>query len=121
MQLHRGEIWLVELGNGIGSEQNGRQRPVLVVQNDIGNFHSPTVTIIPLTSQLKKCLPTHVTLQKTNCLLYTSTALIEQIATISKERFIKFIGVIDKSEMFAVENALLIQIGITPRNNCAYA
>ena len=111
-QFKRGQIWMAEFYDGVGSEQKGRQRPILIAQNDMGNFYAPTVTIVPLTSRTKRWMPTHVTLHKTICLLYTSTALVEQITTISKERFIKFLGMIDSSEMIQVEEAIRVQMGI---------
>ena len=119
-ELRRGDIWLVNLNGGIGSEQT-MIRPVAILQNNSGNKYSPTVTIVPLTSRSKKWLPTHVTLHKTTCLLSLSVALAEQVTTISKERFIKYIGEVNKSEMFAIENALLVQMGIGSKNNIAYA
>jgi len=120
-QINRGEIWVAELQGGRGSEQN-MKRPIVIMQNNMGNKFSPTVTICPLTSQQgKKWLPTHVKLFKTKCLSTLSIALAEQVTTISKERLIKFIGYVEKSEMFAIEDALMIQLGIAPRNNVAYA
>lgn len=119
--IKRGQIYLAELHSGIGSEQ-GKLRPVCIIQNNLGNKFAPTCTVIPLSSVLKKCnMPTHVLLSNTKCLERLSMALTEQITTISKDRLVKFIGAVEESEMFAVENALLIQIGITPRNNYAYA
>jgi len=120
-EIKRGDIWVAELQGGRGSEQN-MKRPILVLQNNLGNKYAPTVTIIPLTSSRgKRPLPTHVTLHRTICLTSLSIALAEQVSTISKERLIKFIGNIDKNEMFAIEDAVLIQCGIAPRNNIAYA
>lgn len=120
-ELKRGAIWLVSLSGGIGSEQQ-MVRPCVVIQNNIGNKYSPTVTIIPLTSQQgKKWIPTHVTLHKTTCLMSLSIALAEQVTTVSKERFIKYLGEINPSEMVAIENALMVQMGIGTKNNIAYA
>ena len=119
-EIHRGEIWLAELIGGKGSEQK-LIRPVVVMQNDIGNYYSPTVTIVPLTSQNKKWMPTHVTLHRTTCLRALSIALAEQVDTISKERFIKYIGNIGYSEILEIENALMVQLGIENKNNIAYA
>jgi len=121
-EIKRGDIYLVNMPSGIGSEQTMINRPVVILQNNMGNKFSPTVTICPLTSQQgKRWLPTHVKLFKTKCLATLSIALAEQITTISKERLTRFIGVVEKSEMFAIEDALLIQMGITPRNNYVYA
>jgi len=118
--IKRGDIWLVDLGNGVGSEQK-MKRPVFVIQNNLGNLHAPTVTILPLTSQNKKWLPTHSTLYKTTCLASLSTVLGEQISTISKERFLKFIGRVNPLEIVAIENAVMIQLGISSMNKVAYA
>ena len=121
-EIKRGDIWLVNMPSGIGSEQTMINRPIVILQNNMGNKFSPTVTICPLTSQQgKRWLPTHVKLFKTKCLATLSIALAEQITTISKERLTRFIGVVEKSEMFAIEDAVLIQCGIAPRNNIAYA
>ena len=120
-EIKRGDIWLVNMPSGIGSEQTMINRPVVILQNNMGNKFSPTITICPLTSQQgKRWLPTHVKLFKTKCLATLSIALAEQITTISKERLTRFIGVVEKSEMFAIDDALMVQMGITPRNNVAY-
>lgn len=121
-QIHRGEIWLVTQNSGTGSEQTMINRPVVVLQNNMGNKYSPTITILPLTSQRgKKPLPTHVTLYKTTCLVSLSTVLAEQLTTVSKEKLTRFIGNVNPNEMFAIEDAVLIQCGIVPRNNYNYA
>ena len=122
-QFNRGEIWLAtDKENKNGSVQTMFNRPVVILQNNMGNRFSPTITILPLTSQRnKKWLPTHVTLYKTKNLNSLSTVLVEQITTISKEKLTRFIGSVDLSEMLDIENAVLIQCGISPRNNIAYA
>jgi len=119
-EIRRGDIWWAELLGGKGSEQK-TTRPVFVIQNNLGNLYSPTVTILPLTSKNKKWLPTHSILHKTTCLASLSTVLAEQITTISKERFLGYIGSINPLEIIAIEDAIMIQLGITPRNNIAYA
>jgi len=120
-EIKRGDIFLAELTGGKGSEMK-MIRPVVIIQNNLGNLHSPCCTVIPLTSKIgKRWMPTHTTLFKTVCLSTLSIALAEQVTTISKERLTRFIGVVEKSEMFAIEDALLIQMGITPRNKVAYA
>jgi mRNA interferase MazF len=113
-QIKRGQIWIVDIGEttGAGSEQRLMMRPIIVTQNDKGNLFSPTVTIVPLTSQNKKWLPTHVTLYKTRCLMSLSIALVEQMSTVSKERFIKFVGYVDDCEMMEIGNAIMIQNGL---------
>jgi len=120
-EIKRGDIWLAELEGSKGSEMK-MVRPVVIIQNNLGNKYSPCCTIIPLTSKVgKRWMPTHTTLHKTVCLSTLSIALAEQVATISKERLTKFIGVVEKSEIVAIEDAIMIQLGIKPRNNIAYA
>jgi len=109
--IRRGDIWMADLRIGtIGSEQ-GEIRPVLVVQNNIGNKHSPTVTIIPLTSKRKNNLPTHVVISE-SFLPMLSVALTEQIRTIDKSRFIKYMGKLNENIMSKINNAIAIQMGL---------
>lgn len=109
--IRRGNIWMADLRIGtIGSEQ-GEIRPVLVVQNNIGNKHSPTVTIIPLTSKTKNNLPTHVVISE-SFLPTLSVALTEQIRTIDKSRFIKYMGKLNENIMSKINNAIAIQMGL---------
>lgn len=115
-QFKRGQIWIAKLSGGMGSEQN-LTRPVVVVQNNIANKYAPTISIVPLTKQNKKWLPTHVILHRTMCLSSLSTALVEQVNTISKERLINYLGEIDYQEMMAIENSLMIQLGIIETKN----
>jgi mRNA interferase MazF len=109
--IRRGDIWMADLRIGtIGSEQ-GEIRPVVVVQNNIGNKFSPTVTIVPLTSRIKNNLPTHVEISD-SCLTALSIALVEQIRTIDKSRLIRHIGRISKSIMNQINEAIAIQVGL---------
>lgn len=109
--VRRGDIWVADLRIGaVGSEQ-GKIRPVLVVQNNIGNKHSPTVTVVPLTSRTKNNLPTHVILNEP-CLPSRSIALAEQIRTIDKSRLIRRIGRISESIMNQINEAIAIQVGL---------
>lgn len=94
----------------VGSEQ-GEIRPVLVVQNNIGNKFSPTVTIVPLTSRTKNNLPTHVVINE-SFLPMLSTALVEQIRTIDKSRLIKYMGKLSKNIISKINNAIAIQMGL---------
>ncbi len=87
MSVHRGEVWLVNLGNGCGSEQRG-VRPCVIVQNDIGNKQSPNTIICPLTSKNKGYSATHFEI---NNLGIPSYILCEQIRVVSKKRLIKYI------------------------------
>jgi len=120
-EIKRGDIWWVSMLGGKGSEQT-LTRPCFVIQNDLGNKFSPTVTILPLTSSnLKKWMPTHTTLHKTTCLTSLSIVLAEQITTVSKERFLGYAGTVNSSEISAIENSILIQLGIASINKVAYA
>lgn len=95
----------------IGSEQGG-PRPAVVVQNDIGNKHAPTVIIAPVTSKTKKTnLPTHVKLTS-KCLERNSMVLLEQIKTIDKSRIESYIGTLTDEEMKMIEKALRISLGM---------
>ena len=108
--VKRGDIWVAELGKGIGSEQRGR-RPVLVIQNNLGNRFSDVITILPLTSQKKKeDLPTHVQISEA-FLLTDSEVLVEQVRSISRERFIAKVGRISQENQALVDDAFLIQHG----------
>lgn len=97
MIVRRGEIYYVEFNNAVGSEQSGT-RPVLVIQNDIGNRYSPTVIGVPLTSRTKRDLPTHMSITSFDCpgLKCDSTALFEQICTFDKTRIRSKVGSIPK-------------------------
>ena len=91
-KIRRGDIYYAYLNPVVGSEQ-GSCRPVLVVQNDIGNEHSPTVVIAPLTRNLRKNpLPTHVVIPKSCGLDRDSLVLVEQIRTIDRSRLSNYIG-----------------------------
>ncbi|SHG39220.1 transcriptional modulator of MazE/toxin, MazF [Thermosyntropha lipolytica DSM 11003] len=114
MMIKRGEIYFAQLNPVIGSEQGGI-RPVLVVQNDIGNQYSPTTIILAITSQINKAkLPTHVELKaETYGLEKDSVILAEQIRTIDKTRLKQRIAVLNEETMKKVDEALLISLGLT--------
>ncbi|MBO6268878.1 MAG: type II toxin-antitoxin system PemK/MazF family toxin [Clostridium sp.] len=108
----RGDIYLVDFDPVVGSEQGG-VRPGLVLQNDIGNFFSPTMVVAPVTTQLKRLdLPTHVLLENVRGLNATSMAVIEQPKPIDKQRIRRYLGKINKEQMKAVEAAMLIEFGM---------
>lgn len=113
MALKRGEIFFAELNPVQGSEQGGI-RPVLVVQNDVGNSHSPTTIVLPITSRLNKAkLPTHVRLSKGESgLARDSVVLAEQIRTIDKRRLQQKVAVLDEKSMRRVNQAMEISMGI---------
>lgn len=109
----RGDIYYADLGQGIGSEQAGN-RPVVIIQNDIGKRHSPTVIVAAITSQTvqKSKLPTHYYIGAGKGLEHPSIVLLEQIRTIDKRRLGKFIGPLRCSEMEKIDSALAISIGL---------
>ncbi|WP_373264862.1 type II toxin-antitoxin system PemK/MazF family toxin [Hungatella hathewayi] len=115
MKLYKGDIYYADLSPVIGSEQGGI-RPVLIIQNDIGNRYSPTVIIASITSRLDKHrLPTHVSFQAQKYgLPRNSIVLLEQIRTIDRIRLNEYIGHMDSVEMQFVEDALLVSLGIEP-------
>jgi mRNA interferase MazF len=112
--IKRGDIFYADLSPVIGSEQGGI-RPVLVVQNDIGNKYSPTVIAAAITSQINKAkLPTHIELDaKEYGLQKDSVVLLEQIRTIDKRRLREKIGRLDDELMKKVNEALSISFGLT--------
>ncbi len=114
MEVVRGDIYYADLSPVVGSEQGG-VRPVLVVQNDVGNKYSPTVIIAAITSQLTKAkLPTHIELNKEQFhLMKDSVVLLEQIRTLDKRRLKEKISSIDENTMKKVDIAIMISLGIT--------
>ena len=114
-KIMRGEMYYADLNPVIGSEQGGL-RPVLILQNNIGNKHSPTVVVAAITSRMgKPKLPTHVRLG-TGRLSKDSIVLLEQIRTIDKRRLHKYIGQVTDDEMEQIEHALFVSIGIDQKN-----
>ena len=109
----RGDVFYAELDPVIGSEQGG-VRPVLIIQNDVGNQHSPTTIVAAITGQLTKAkLPTHVDLAgRENGLAKNSVVLVEQVRTIDKTRLKEYICTLDKQIMEQVDQALLISMGL---------
>ncbi len=89
--MTRGEIYLVDLSGEVGAEQGGI-RPAVIIQNDKGNQYSPTTMICPMTSRMKKNIPTHVLLTQSDGVSKTSICLCEQLRTIDKSRIIKKLG-----------------------------
>ena len=114
MEISRGDIYYADLSPVVGSEQGG-VRPVLVVQNDVGNKFSPTVIIAAITSQLSKAkLPTHIELNREEYNLNKdSVVLLEQIRTLDKRRLKEKVSSIDKIKMQQVDVAMMISLGIT--------
>lgn len=114
MEINRGDIFYADLSPVVGSEQGG-VRPVLVVQNDVGNKYSPTVIIAAITSQLSKAkLPTHIELNHTKYNLpKDSVVLLEQIRTLDKRRLKEKLSTIDRTTMQQIDVAILVSLGIT--------
>ena len=113
MVIHRGDIYYADLRPVVGSEQGG-VRPVLIIQNDIGNKHSPTVICAAITSQMNKAkLPTHVELDSSRyALVKDSVVLLEQIRTIDKKRLRDKVCHLDREILRKVERALLISLDL---------
>ena len=109
----RGEIYFAELNPVQGSEQGGT-RPVLIVQNDIGNTYSPTTIVLAITSQLNKArLPTHVAVPAAESgLSRDSVILAEQLRTIDKSRLKQRVTQLQPRTMRRIENALAVSIGL---------
>lgn len=111
-QIRRGEIYYADLSPVVGSEQGG-VRPVLIIQNDVGNKYSPTVIVSAITSQLGKAkLPTHIELPAERYNLpKNSVALLEQIRTLDKRRLQEKVTSLSPEKMKEVNKALLISLG----------
>ncbi len=112
--IKRGELYYADLSPVVGSEQGGI-RPVLIVQNDVGNKYSPTIIAAAITSKINKAkLPTHIELAALDYgLQRDSVVLLEQIRTIDKRRLKERIGELPETTMIMVDNALLISLGFT--------
>ncbi len=113
MIIKRGDIYYADLSPVIGSEQGGI-RPVLIVQNDVGNKYSPTVIAAAITSQkYKNPLPTHIQVNADGCgLAKDSIVLLEQVRTIDKKRLREHMGTLDSTEMNRINQALSVSFGL---------
>ncbi len=111
-KINRGEIYVADLNPFQGSEQGGI-RPVVILQNDTGNYFSSTTIVASLTSRTvkKENLPTHVFIDSREDLEHDSIILCEQIRTIDKSRLIRYLGKLDEYEMEEVEDALNVSLG----------
>ena len=108
----RGQLYYANLNPVVGSEQGG-VRPVLIIQNNIGNKHSPTVIIAAITSKaMKNILPTQHILPAQNGLDRESIVLLEQIRTIDKRRLKDFVGALGQGDMLSVDKALSVSVGL---------
>ena len=111
--IRRGDVYRADLMPVIGSEQGG-VRPVLVIQNNTGNIHSPTIIAAAITGYVKgKHQPTHVRLQGASCGLFRdSTVLLEQLRTLDKSRLDKYMGSVGEDKMREVDAALHVNVGL---------
>ena len=109
----RGDIYLVDLGTNIGSEQGGC-RPVLLVQNDIGNHFGPTLIVAPVSSRYwkKSKQPTHTLIEGIQNLRSPSVVLTEQLLTIDKVRVMKYLGKVPEDQMQNVNKAVMVSLGL---------
>ncbi|MGM9642917.1 MAG: type II toxin-antitoxin system PemK/MazF family toxin [Eubacteriales bacterium] len=115
MQIRRGDIYYADLSPVVGSEQGGL-RPVLIIQNDVGNRYSPTVIAAAITSRMGKTrLPTHIDIYAERAgLARDSVILLEQIRTLDKRRLRERIGHLDDEMMDRVNSAIAVSFGIVP-------
>ena len=112
-EIKRGEIYAVDFGTGFGSEQGGT-RPSLILQNDIGNKHSPTTIVAAISTQIKSKanLPTHYHLKPGSGLVQPSMVMLEQIRTVDKTRLVQYIGKLSEGELKGLNHALDMSIGL---------
>lgn len=117
MKVKRGDLYYADLSPVVGSEQGG-VRPVIVVQNDVGNKYSPTIIVAPITSQMNKAkLPTHVKIKGNKYgLPKNSVALMEQLRTIDKKRLREKIGSFSIDIMNRIDEAIAISLAIDKNN-----
>lgn len=117
--IHRGEIYLIDLSNQVGSEQGG-VRPAVVVQNEMGNTYSPTTIVCPLTSKKKTMSATHVCLTPEDAGVMTeSTVLCEQVRVIDKTRIRKKLGEIKNlAKINDINQKILVSFGIEVKTPC---
>lgn len=116
LKVKRGDIYYADLSPVIGSEQGG-MRPVVIIQNDIGNFYSPTVVIAAITARITKPkMPTHVGLNaKHDGVERDSVVLLEQVRTIDKQRLRERLTHLSDAKMVKIDHALAISVGLLPR------
>ena len=114
--VRRGDIFFADLSPVVGSEQGG-VRPVLIIQNDAGNRHSPTVIAAAITSRLGKAnLPTHITVEGRRCgLTRDSIVLLEQIRTLDKTRLRERMGRLDEPAMAKIDGAIAVSFGLASK------
>ena len=111
MLIKRGDIFYADLDPVVGSEQGGI-RPVLIVQNNVGNKYSPTLVVLPLSTAKKNHLPTHIHIKGSKALPKDSIVLAEQIRTIDRYRLKNYVGSVDLELMEKVAKAMKISVGV---------
>jgi mRNA interferase MazF len=113
-KIMRGDIYRADLTPVVGSEQGGSRRPVLIISNNIGNKHSPTVIIAAITGleHTKANLPTHIIVKGFEPFEKDSIILLEQIRTIDKKRLQEYVGTFDRRLMLSVDKALAISVAL---------
>ena len=113
--IHRGEIYYADLNPVVGSEQGGI-RPVLILQNEVGNWFSPTVIVAAMTARGGKAhLPTHVPVGTDSGLRRPSLVLAEQVRTIDKSRLLERVGMLPSEKQEQVDRALRISFALSPQ------
>lgn len=117
MKVKRGEIYLADLSDASGSEQ-GKVRPVVIIQNNRGNKYSPTTIVVCLSSKIytKHNLPTHHLLPEDIGLKYKSMVMCEQIRVIDKSRLLKKIGTVSRVDMLAIDRKIKISLDLRLHN-----
>ena len=121
MPVKRGEVYVADLSGSIGSEQRGR-RPVVIVQNDIGNQHSSTVIVACITTKAKKTnMPTHIIVRmEDGALKRESMVMAEQLRTIDKKRLGDRIGTVDKVTQLRLDKGIAVSLAIGEENKHVY-
>ena len=116
-KISKGDIYYASLDPIVGSEQNGT-RPVVIIQNDIGNKYSPTVLVAPITTKIKTkaYLPTHVFIKSSKHIKHNSIALLEQIRVLDKSRLISYVDSLKKEEIKKLDIGIIKAFNIT--NEC---
>lgn len=110
----RGDMYVADLGQGIGSEQSN-ERPVIIVQNNKGNSYADTTIIVPITSKMKADIPNHVIIHYGMLKKYRGCVLTEQIRTISVLRLKKYIGTLKEKDIRRIDRALRISLALHDR------
>lgn len=114
LNISRGQLYFADLEPTVGSEQGG-VRPVLIVQNEMGNRHSPTTIVAPITSKTKKSLPTHLSIPNHPEIEDGAVILLEQLRTIDKSRLGKHIGCLERELLHRVDGGLAVSLGLFQR------